>query len=82
MTVLRDHEIQQGQTIMDDNGRDGSAQDYLLPNVKAFKLFEDGKSPLKVASELNLSGSQVQPFYIEYWNLRRILISFSHSASA
>jgi hypothetical protein len=70
--VLREHAIQQGQTKMDYKGKDGSAQDYLLPNVKAYKLFDEGKSPLKVATELNLSGSQVQRFYIEYWNLRRM----------
>jgi hypothetical protein len=70
--VLREHVIQQGQTTMDDKGKDGSAQDYLLPNVKAYKLFDEGKSPLVVATELNLSGSQAQRFYIEYWNLRRM----------
>jgi hypothetical protein len=70
--VLGEHDIQQGQTTMDYKGKDGSAQDYLLPNVKAYKLFDEGKSPLKVAAELNLSGSQVQQFYIEYWNLRRM----------
>src|SRR5215204_83248 len=70
--VLREHVIQQGQTKMDYKGKDGSAQDSALPNVKAYKLFDEGKSPLKVATELNLSGPQVQRFYIEYWNLRRM----------
>jgi hypothetical protein len=71
-TILREHEIQQGQTKMDDKGKDDSAQDYLLPNVKAYKLFDEGKSPLEVTAELNLPGPQVQQFYVEYWNMRRM----------
>jgi hypothetical protein len=75
--VLREHEIQQGQTTMDYKGQDGSAQDSVLPNVKAYKLFDEGKSPLVVASELNLPGPQVQQFYVEYWNLRRLYKLFT-----
>jgi hypothetical protein len=70
--VLREHVIQQGQTTMDDKGKDGSAQDYLLPNVKAYKLFDEGKDPLEIAAELNLPGRQVQQFYVEYLNMRRM----------
>jgi hypothetical protein len=33
---------------------------------------DEGKSPLEVASELNLPGPQVQQFYVEYWNMRRM----------
>jgi hypothetical protein len=43
-----------------------------IPNVKAYKLFDEGKSLLEVTAELNLPGPQVQQFYIEYWNLRRM----------
>jgi hypothetical protein len=44
---------------MDDNGKDGNAQDYLLPDVKEFDLFNEGKSPLEVTSELNLPGPRM-----------------------
>ena len=44
----------------------------LLPNVKAYKLFDEGKSPLEATAELNLPGPQAQQFYVEYWNLRRM----------
>ena len=83
-TVLREHEIQQSRTMMDqatmDDKRydkDSSAQaqynhELLLPNVKAYNLFEEGKNPLEVAAELNLPGPQVQQYYGEYWNLRRM----------
>jgi hypothetical protein len=35
-------------------------------------LFDKGKNPLEVAAMLNLPGPQVQRFYVEYWNLRRM----------
>jgi flagellar capping protein FliD len=47
-------------------------QDRVIPNVKAYKLLDEGKNPLEVASELNLPGPQVQQFYVEYWNMRRM----------
>ena len=47
-------------------------QERVIPNVKAYKLFDEEKSPLEVSSELNLPGPQVQQYYGEYWNLRRM----------
>src|SRR5215207_1399153 len=49
-----------------------SEQDRTIPNVKAYKLFDEGKSPLEVAAELNLPGPQVQQFYVEYWRLKQM----------
>jgi hypothetical protein len=83
-TVLREHEIQQSQTMMDQTAmddkmydKDCSAQDQdnperLLPNIKAYELFNNGKNPLEVATELYLPGPQVQQFYVEYLNMRRM----------
>ena len=39
---------------------------------KHTSLFDEGKSPLEVTAELNLPGPQVQQFYSEYWNMRRM----------
>src|SRR5918994_2730297 len=47
-------------------------QDRVISNVKAYKLFDEGKNPLEVAGELNLLGPQVQQFYVEYLNMRRM----------
>jgi archaellum component FlaC len=47
-------------------------QDRAIPNVKAYKLFDEGKSPLEVTAELNLLGPQVQQFYVEYLNMMRM----------
>ena len=43
-----------------------SEQDRIIPNVKAYKLLDEGKSPLEVTAELNLPGPQVQQYYGEY----------------
>ena len=76
-TVLKENEIKQAQTTKDekeyevDKDAQNSHSDS-LPNVRAYKLFDEGKSPLEVAAKLNLPGPQVQQYYIEYWNLRRM----------
>src|SRR5215207_3233535 len=44
----------------------------VIPNVKAYKLFDEGKSPLEVAAELNLPGPQVHQYYVEYWKLKHM----------
>jgi hypothetical protein len=43
-----------------------------IPNVKAYKLFSEGKTPMEVSAKLNLPGPQVRQFYIEYWELRQM----------
>lgn len=47
-------------------------QEIVIPNVKAYKLFDAEKSPLQVTAELNLPGPQVQQFYVEYLNMMRM----------
>ena len=44
------------------------------------KLFEEGKNLLEVAAELNLTGPQVQQFYVEYLDMRRMhnLVTIYH----
>jgi predicted transcriptional regulator len=68
------NEIEQAQTIKGerDSSSTRNSHDDPLPNVKAYKLFSEGKNPLEVAAELNLSGLQVQQYYSEYWNMRRM----------
>jgi hypothetical protein len=47
-------------------------QDRVISNVRAYKLFNEGKNLLEVAAELNLPGPHVHQFYVEYLNLRRM----------
>jgi hypothetical protein len=77
--VTKEYRIQLAQNYALANGdksdvvqREQREQDRPIPNVKAYKLFDEGKSPLEVAAELNLPGPQVQQYYGEYWNLRRM----------
>ena len=71
--VTKEYRIQLAQNYALANGDVVEhEQDRAIPNVKAYKLFDEGKSPLDVATELNLPGPQVQQYYGEYWNLRRM----------
>src|ERR671919_3106869 len=74
--VTKEHRIQLAQNYVLANGEQNddaySMYDSVIPNVKAYKLFDEGKSPLEVAAELNLPGPQVQQYYGEFWNLRRM----------
>jgi hypothetical protein len=74
--VTKEHRIELDQNYALANGHQDDIvqreQDRIIPNVKAYKLFEEGKSPLEVAAELNLPGPQVQQFYIEYLNMRQM----------
>jgi hypothetical protein len=74
--VTKEHRIQLAQHYAMANGEQSDIvqrkQDRVISNVKAYQLFDEGKSPLEVAAELNLPGPQVQQFYVEYWNMRRM----------
>ena len=74
--VTKEHRIQLAQNYALVNGEQSDVvqreQDRVIPNVKAYKLFDEGKSPLEVTAELNLPGPQVQQFYGEYLNMRRM----------
>jgi hypothetical protein len=74
--VTKEHRIQLAQNYAVANGEKRDTipleQDRVIPNVKAYKLFDEGKNPLEVAAELNLPGPQVQQFYVEYLNMRQM----------
>jgi methyl-accepting chemotaxis protein len=74
--VTKEHRIRLAQNYALVNGEQNDnvqcEQDRVISNVKAYKLFNEGKSPLEVAAELNLPGPQVQQFYVEYWKLKQM----------
>ncbi len=74
--VTMEHRIQLAKNYALANGEQSDIvqreQDRVIPNVKAYKLFEEGKISLEVAAELNLPGPQVQQFYVEYLNMMRM----------
>jgi hypothetical protein len=74
--ITKEHRIQLAQNYAAVNGEQNDIlqceQDRVIPNVKAYRLFDEGKNPLEVADELNLPGPQVQQFYVEYLNMRQM----------
>jgi hypothetical protein len=74
--VTKEHRIRLAQNYVlanrEQNDNVQCEQDRVISNVKAYKLFNEGKSPLEVAAELNLPGPQVQQFYVEYWKLKQM----------
>ena len=74
--VTKEHRIRLAQNYALANGEQSEViqreQDRVIPNVKAYKLFDEGKSPLEVTAELNLPGPQVQQFYVEYLSMMRM----------
>ena len=74
--VTKEHRILLAQNYAPVNGEQNEDAQYehdrTIPNVKAYKLFDEGKSPLEVAAELNLPGPQVQQYYVEYWKLKQM----------
>ena len=74
--MTKEYRIRLAQNYVPVNGEQNdnvhSVHDSVIPNVKAYKLFDEGKSPLEVTAELNLPGPQVQQFYVEYWKLKHM----------
>jgi hypothetical protein len=74
--VTKEHRMRFAQNYALVNGEQSDIvqceQGRIIPNVNAYKLFDEGKSPLEVTAELNLPGPQVQQFYVEYLNMRRM----------
>jgi chemotaxis signal transduction protein len=60
--ITKEHRMQLAQNYAAVNGEQDDIvqceQDRIIPNVKAYKLFDEGKSSLEVAAELNLPGPQ------------------------
>jgi hypothetical protein len=50
---------------------DGSSQSN-QKSTQAYELFGEGKTPVEVAIQLNLSEKEVTRYYTEYWRLKRI----------
>jgi hypothetical protein len=74
--IIKEHRIRLAQNYAMANGENSDVvqhlQEIVITNVKAYKLFAEGKSPLEVTSELNLPGPQVQQFYVEYLNMMQL----------
>lgn len=64
--------IKEHRSRLAPNTYDNKQQENDLPEVRAYKLFAEGKSPVQVAAQLNLSGSTIQQYYTQYWKLENM----------
>jgi transposase-like protein len=82
--VTKEHRIRLAQNYALANGEKSEVvqgeEDRVIPNVKAYKLFDEGKSLLEVTADLNLPWPQVKQFYAEFLNMKRMykLVTIYH----
>ena len=74
--ILKKGQVNHGiVTIMDDGNNSNNNNNNKPLNEKAtqaYKLFSEGKTPVEVAIQLNLSEKEATRFYTEYWRLKRL----------
>jgi hypothetical protein len=63
---------QQDNNSAEKNQNQEEQQQHLSLSTEAYKLFSNRKTPLEVAIELNLIGSEATKFYKEYWKLKQL----------
>jgi transposase-like protein len=80
--VTKEHRIRlaKNYVLTDGEGSQAVQHEEVIPNIKAYKLFEEGKNLLEVTAELNLPGPKVQEYFIEYLNIMRMykLVTIYH----
>ncbi|HET7285622.1 MAG TPA: hypothetical protein VFI70_13140 [Nitrososphaeraceae archaeon] len=72
--ILRKNQASHGIVIM-DNGNDNNNNKNKSPNEKstqAYKLFNEGRKPVDMAIQLNLSEKEATRYFTEYWRLKHL----------
>src|ERR671911_2219080 len=89
--VTKEHKMQLAQNYALANGEQSDVvrckQNKVIPNVKAYKLFDEGKNPLDVAAELNLPGYNSLVRILEMgerilYNLQKAMVDSTISTAA
>jgi hypothetical protein len=62
--VIKEHRLQ-----LAPDTHDSKQPEKDLPEVSAYKLFAEGKSPVQVTTKLNLPAARVELYYTQYWKL-------------
>ena len=71
--ILKKGQVNHGIVTMMNDGGNNSNNNNKPPNEKAtqaYKLFREGKKPVDVAIQLNLSEKEATRYYTEYWKLK------------
>ena len=59
-------------TIIDDGNNSNNNKPANEKATQAYELFSQGKKPIEVAIQLNLSEKEAMRYYTEYWRLKGI----------
>jgi DNA-binding CsgD family transcriptional regulator len=75
--ILKKGQVNHGiAAVMDDGSNSSNSNNNNKPPnekaTQAYKLFSEGKKPVEVAIQLNLSEKEATRFYTEYWRLKRL----------
>jgi hypothetical protein len=71
--ILKKGQVNHGiVTIMDDGSNSSNNKPPNEKATQAYKLFTEGKKPVDVAIQLNLSEKEATRYYTEYWRLKRL----------
>lgn len=68
-SIIKKHTGEQGPEKVEQQKRHGQGQEQII-DTKVFKLFEEGKTPIQVAIDLNLPSVEVTRLQGEYWRLK------------
>ena len=68
--ILKRNQASHG-IIITDNGNNSNRSANERATL-AYKLFSEGKKPVEVAIQLNLSEKEATRYYTEYWKLKRL----------
>src|SRR6478609_8177607 len=73
-TILKKAQVNHGITATIDDGNNSSNSNNNKPlnekSTQAYELFSEGKKPVEVAIQLNLSEKKATRYYTEYWRLK------------
>ena len=75
--ILKKGQLNHGiAAVMDDGSNSSNSNNNNKPPnekaTQAYKLFSEGKKPVEIAIQLNLSEKEATRFYTEYWRLKRL----------
>jgi hypothetical protein len=76
--ILKNGQVSHGITATrtdDDNNSNNKSHNEKA--TRAYKLFSEGKKPIEVAIQLDLSEKKATRYYTEYWRLK-LLYSLYH----
>src|SRR6476646_10516828 len=70
--ILKKGQLNHGITATIDDGNNSNNKPTNEKATQAYKLFTEGKKPVEVAINLNLSEKEATRYFTEYWRLKHL----------